>query len=154
MIAGRLVHPPLLAALASAGHGATVLLCDGHYPATTAAGRHAQLVHLNLTPGVLDVSAVLDVLLDVLPVEAAAVMVPPDGTDSAAVGAHRERLARDSSAVPVAALDRHAFYDAAKSDDLAVVVVTADVRQYANLLLTVGVQGVSAADSAAGTAVL
>ena len=56
--------------------------------------------------------------------------------------------------MPLERLDRHAFYAAARSDDLAVVVVTADVRQYANLLLTVGVLGVSAAGSAAGTAVL
>jgi len=153
VIAGRLVHPPLLAALAAAGHGATVLLCDGHYPATTATGPNAERVHLNLAPGLLDTSAVLDVLLDALPVEAAAVMVPPDGSDTAAVTAHRERLAQLGE-VPVEALGRHAFYAAAKGEDLAVVVVTGDVRQYANLLLTVGVQGVSAADSAAGAAVL
>lgn len=153
MIAGRLVHPPLLAALAAAGHGARVLLCDAHYPATTAVGPRAERVHLNLAPGLLDASAVLDVLLDALPVEAAAVMVPPDGSDSAAATAHRARLAQ-AGEVPVTALDRHAFYAAAKEEDLAVVVVTGDVRQYANLLLTVGVQGVSPADSASGRAVL
>ena len=152
MIAGRLIHPPLLAALGAAGHGATVLLCDGHYPATTAVGPNAERVHLNLAPGLLDTSAVLDVLLDALPVEAAAVMVPPHGPDPAAVAGHRARLAQ-LEGVQVRALQRQAFYDAARGPDLAVVVVTGDVRQYANLLLVVGVRGVSAVDSAAGTAV-
>jgi len=42
----RLTHPEILAALASAGHGSTVLLADGHYPAATAAGPHAITVAL------------------------------------------------------------------------------------------------------------
>jgi len=60
----RLTHPEILAALASAGHGSTVLLADGHYPAATAAGPHAITVALNLAPGTVTVTEVLDLLVD------------------------------------------------------------------------------------------
>jgi L-fucose mutarotase len=137
MLLTELLHPEILAALASAGHGSRVLLADGHYPASTAVGRHARTAYLNLTPGVLDVSTVLDVLLRSIPIEAAAVMVPPAAEpEPEAIREHRDCLA----SVPVVDLDRYAFYAQARSDDLALAIVTADVRTYANLLLTIGVR--------------
>ena len=42
--------------------------------------------------------------------------------------------------MPLEELDRFAFYAHARSDDLALAIVTADVRTYANLLLTIGVR--------------
>jgi L-fucose mutarotase len=133
----ELLHPEILAALAGAGHGSRVLLADGHYPASTAVGRQARTVFLNLTPGVLDVSAVLDVLLPTVPIEAAAVMVPPAGQAMpAALREYRGRLA----SMPIEELDRFDFYAQARSDDLALAIITADVRTYANLLLTIGVR--------------
>lgn len=137
MLLTELLHPEILAALAGAGHGSKVLLADGHYPASTAVGRQARTVYANFTPGLLDVSTVLDVLLRTVPVEAAAVMVPPAGEpEPEAVRGYRDRLA----SVPVEELDRFAFYAQARSDDLALAIVTADVRIYANLLLTIGVR--------------
>ncbi|MEU0672214.1 RbsD/FucU domain-containing protein [Streptomyces sp. NPDC006172] len=137
MLLTELLHPGILEALAGAGHGARVLLADGHYPASTAVGEHARTVHLNLSPGVLDVTTVLGVLLRALPVESAQVMVPPeDEPEPPAVAEHRSLLAP----VTVDTLDRFAFYDAARSPDLALAIVTADVRTYANLLLTIGVR--------------
>jgi L-fucose mutarotase len=139
MLLTELLHPEILAALASAGHGSRVLLADGHYPASTAVGRHARTVYLNLTPGLLDVSTVLDVLLRTVPIEAAAVMVPPAAEpEPEAIREYRGRLAF----VPVVDLDRFAFYAQARNDDLALAVVTADVRTYANLLLTIGVRSI------------
>jgi L-fucose mutarotase len=133
----ELIHPELVAALAAAGHGSTVLITDGHYPGSTAVGPNATTVHLNLAPGVLDASTVLDVLLRAVPVEAAAVMVPPEGApEPEAIGAHRARLGD----VPLETVDRWAFYDLARSADVAVAVITADVRTYANVLLTLGVR--------------
>ncbi|MGY5116163.1 RbsD/FucU family protein [Streptomyces sp. 900105755] len=137
MLLTELLHPGILEALAGAGHGARVLLADGHYPASTAVGERARTVHLNLAPGTLDVTTVLDVLLRALPVESAQVMVPPEGEpEPAAIAEYRSRLAP----VPVGTLDRFAFYDAARSPDLALAVVTGDTRTYANLLLTIGVR--------------
>jgi L-fucose mutarotase len=133
----ELLHPDILQALAGAGHGARVLLADGHYPASTATGERARTVYLNLAPGLLDVTTVARVLLRVLPVEAAHVMVPPPGSpEPPAVAELRATLAPTA----VEDLDRYAFYAAARSPDLALVIVTADVRTYANLLLTIGVR--------------
>ncbi|GAA3251862.1 RbsD/FucU domain-containing protein [Nonomuraea helvata] len=137
MLLTELLHPGILEALAGAGHGARVLLADGHYPASTAAGERARTVHLNLAPGLLDVTVVLDVLLRALPVESAQVMVPPEGApEPPAVTEYRSKLAP----VPVEKLSRFEFYDAARSPDLALAIVTADIRTYANLLLTIGVR--------------
>ncbi|MFJ8363772.1 RbsD/FucU family protein [Streptomyces sp. NPDC093984] len=137
MLLTELLHPGILEALAGAGHGARVLLADGHYPAGTATGERARTVYLNLKPGVLDVTTVLDVLLRAIPVESAQVMVPPQGEpEPPAVAQYRARLAP----VPVETLGRFEFYDAARSSDLALAIVTADIRTYANLLLTIGVR--------------
>ncbi|MCU7826765.1 RbsD/FucU family protein [Kitasatospora sp. DSM 101779] len=137
MLLTELLHPGILEALAAAGHGARVLLADGHYPASTATGPRTRTVHLNLAPDLLDVTTVLDVLLRVLPVEAAHVMVPPEGApEPPAIAEHRSMLAP----VAVETLGRFEFYDAARSPDLALTVVTADTRTYANLLLTIGVR--------------
>ncbi|WP_327179262.1 RbsD/FucU family protein [Streptomyces sp. NBC_01335] len=137
MLLTDLLHPGMLEALAGAGHGACVLLTDGHYPASTAVGPRARVVHLNVAPGLLDVPSVLDVLLRAIPVESAQVMVPPEGEpEPPAIADYRARL----GTVPVESLDRFAFYDAARSPDLALAIVTADTRTYANLLLTIGVR--------------
>ncbi len=139
MLRTNLIHPQLLGVLAAAGHGATILLADGHYPASTAVGPNATTVHLNLTPGVLDVPTVLEPILELVPLEAATVMVPPQGAaEPAAIGEYRARLGD----LDFRTLDRFAFYRAALEPSLALAVVTADVRTYANLLLTVGVRQV------------
>lgn len=139
MLRYKLVHPEILAALGAAGHGSRVLIADGHYPFTTAAGPNAAHVFLNLAPGRLTVTEVLEVLLDAIPVESATVMRPPAEEPAPEIFGEFERLLPD--ATPVEQLDRFAFYDAARTEDLALVIATGDVRTYANLLLTLGVAG-------------
>ena len=63
MLKQRLLHPEILEALASAGHGSRVLITDGNYPAGTRLGENAALVFLNLAPGKPTVTEVLDILL-------------------------------------------------------------------------------------------
>ena len=113
--------------------------CGGQQPLHPGGigGSRVVAVYVNLTPGVLNVSTVLDVLLRTVPIEAAAVMVPPAAEqEPEAVREYRGR----SASVPVEELDRFAFYAQARSDDLALSIVTADIRTYANLLLTIGVR--------------
>jgi len=141
----ELLHPGLVGALAAAGHGSRVLLADANYPHSTGARPGVERVHLNLRPGLLTVDQVLEVLLDAVPVESAAVMVPGGvegdvlaaGEEIPAHTGYRELLGPD---VAWQELDRFAFYDAARSDDVAVLVATGDQRVYANLLLTLGVR--------------
>ena len=134
MLKGRLIHPELLRALGSAGHGAKVLLADGNYPVGTKAPAAAARVYLNLAPGLLSVTDVLGVLVHAIPIEAAEVMIPADGPEPPTFAEFRGLLE-----VELRALGRHEFYDAACSPDVAVVVATGESRIYANLLLTVGV---------------
>jgi L-fucose mutarotase len=139
MLRYRLTHPEILAALASAGHGSRVLIADGHYPFVTASGPNATHVFLNLAPGLVSVPQVLDLLVDAVPIESAAVMHPPKDQESPEIFAEFTRLLGDS--VPVDELDRFKFYDAAKTEDVALVIATGEQRTYANILLTIGVAG-------------
>lgn len=137
MLNQRLIHPPLLAALGAAGHGSQILLSDGNYPHSTGRKSTVPLVHLNLRPGMVDVDEVLDLLVEAIPIEAATVMVPSDGPPPQAHLSYRDRLGNE---VEWKELGRAAFYEAARSSDLAVLVATGDMRHYANLLLTIGVR--------------
>lgn len=137
MLRYTLLHPGLAAALAAAGHGSQVLLADGNYPHSTGVRAGAERVHLNLRPGLLTVDQVLEVLVEAVPVESAVVMVPPAGEPVPAHAGYRAAL---GPGVAWDELDRFAFYEAARSDDVALLVATGDQRVYANLLLTIGVR--------------
>ncbi len=136
MLRYRLTHPEILASLAAAGHGSMVLLADGHYPVSTGVAPTADRVSLNLAPDRPTVPEVLEVLLDAVAVEAATVMQPPDTMGEPEIFTEFSRLLRDC---PMERLDRFAFYDAARSRDVALVIGTGERRTYANLLLTLGV---------------
>lgn len=137
MLTLPLIHPPLLDVLSRAGHGSKILLADGNYPHSTGAAPHVPRVYLNLVPGLLDVDAVLAAIVTSIPIEAAAVMVPADGSD---VPAHQGYRATLGKGVEWSTLGRFEFYETSRGPDLAVLVATADQRIYANLLLTVGVR--------------
>ena len=79
MLYGPMTHPQFLRALAAAGHGSKILLADANYPHTTGVNPCCELISLNLAPGLLDVSQVLDVLKRTIPIERAEIMTPaPD----------------------------------------------------------------------------
>lgn len=139
MLTYGLIHPPLLAALASAGHGSRILIADGHFPCATHANPAAAMIHLNLRPGLLNVDQVLETLLDAVPVEHAAAM----DSGGSPVPAHDGYRAAMGDEVPFELVERFAFYDLARAPDTAVAIATGDRRQYANLLLTIGVVGVT-----------
>lgn len=135
MLRYKLLHPEILAALGSAGHGSQVLIADGNYPFATGAAPRAQRVFLNLAPGILTVTQVLSVLSEALPIEAAHVMVPDDGTEPPIFEEFRALLPN----VELQHLGRFQFYDAARDTDVALVIATGEQRVYANILLTIGV---------------
>ena len=53
MLKHQLIHPKINEVLGRAGHHATILIADGNYPASTKKGPNAELVCLNLMPGVV-----------------------------------------------------------------------------------------------------
>lgn len=135
MLTTRLQHPEILAALGAAGHGATVLIADGNYPLATRSNPDACRVYLNLEPGKLTVTDVLDAIAEAIPVEAAHVMGPDDGSEPS-IYADFRRLLPDNE---LTRLGRFAFYDMARAQDCALAVLTGEQRTYANILLTIGV---------------
>lgn len=134
MLKTSLTHPPLIRALAAAGHGSKVLIADSNYPHATAHGPNAEVIHLNLTRGLVNGPDTLAAIIQTVPIESAAVMAP--GADSLPV--HQEYQAL-LGAAPMEILERFAFYEAARSEDLAVLIATGEDRIYANVLLTIGV---------------
>src|SRR3954452_7521889 len=79
MLLHRLIHPKINEVLARAGHHAKVLIADGNYPASTKKGPNAELVCLNLSPGVVNCSQVLEAILSAVPVDAVnTMMYTPD----------------------------------------------------------------------------
>jgi L-fucose mutarotase len=95
----------------------------------------ASVIYLNLRPGLLTVDQVLAPVLAAVPVEAAHVMAPDDGSEPDVFALYRDQL---GPAVPLQPLGRFEFYAACREQDLAVCVATGDDRLYANILLTVG----------------
>src|SRR3954468_10665419 len=74
MLRHTLLHPRILEVLARAGHHARVLIADGNYPASSALGPNAELVSLQLMPGMPTVDQVLQALLSAKSFEAANTM--------------------------------------------------------------------------------
>lgn len=135
MLKTRLIHPHILEALAAAGHGSKVLIADGNYPASTQLGENAELVYLNLAPGKLTVTEVLDILLTAIPIEDAAVMEPDEGAEPAIFQEFRSLL----PSVELTKFSRFEFYEEASGPDTCLQIVTGEQRIYANILLTLGV---------------
>ena len=89
-----------------------------------------------MAPGLLTADQVLELLITTVPVEAAEYMENAEGAASPAVEGYGETL---GSQAELTGLERFTFYDRARENDVAVVIATGEQRQYANLLLTVGV---------------
>jgi len=138
-----MTHPGLLAALGRSGHSGKTLTPPGHSPTPRGAPAAAERIFLNLAPGLLDVTRILEVLKRTVPIERAGLMVP--AADAVGVEAPEAIPAHDEyrAALLGVAFDeipRWDFYDAAKAEDVTVVIVSGDQRLYANLLLTIGVR--------------
>ncbi|GAC1399778.1 MAG: RbsD/FucU family protein [Chloroflexota bacterium] len=136
MLRTTLLHPGILHALATSGHGGIVLIADGNYPLASGAPPAAERVYLNLSPGLVSVTSVLDALLTAIPVEAAHVMAPADGSEPAIFTDFRRLL----PSLSLQGLERFAFYDYARGPHVALAIATGDMRLYANILLTIGVR--------------
>ena len=136
MLKSKLLHPEILEALASGGHGTKVLVADSNYPFTTKAGPNARIVFLNLCPGRLSATEVLEALVSEIPVEAAQVIRPESGVLPPIVAEFQTIIGPEPK---VEALSRHGFYDGVKSEDCGLVIATGEQRTYACILLTIGV---------------
>ena len=148
MLKGKLLQPQILAALGRAGHSSRILIADGNYPFSTRRGPAAEMVYLNLAPGLVTVTDVLAALVAVVQIEAAAVMQPAKSgpyalkSDPDIFKDFLRILAENMPGkprLPLQRLERFKFYQEASSPDVCLTIATGEQRIYANLLLTIGV---------------
>lgn len=146
MLSGPLIHPEILRVLARSGHHSKVLIADGNYPALTKRGPRAELVSLQLMPGVPTVAQVLEALLAAVPIDEVFTM-GVDRTDSYAAATpgdppawaeYRRILAARRSPCELVPIVKWDFYAAVASDDHALTIQTADTQPWANLLISLG----------------
>jgi len=146
MLKKYVLHPEILAALASAGHLAKVLISDGNYPHNTKPHPRARVIYANFVPGVVDAVTVLKMVADLVPIEKVEVMAP-ERTGPYAMASDppiwtdfRKVLAEMSDYKGVLVeLTKPQFNQAAQVEDLCLVIATAETQIFANALITIGV---------------
>ncbi|MHC4993976.1 MAG: RbsD/FucU family protein [Planctomycetota bacterium] len=140
----KLVHPTINHILAQAGHHSKVLIADGNYPASSTMGKNAQLVSLNLMPGLVNCTQVLEALVTAIPIDIANTMdYERTGqyalTEDPPIWNDYRRIFKDAgSDIELEPIEKWAFYDAVKCDDLVLTIQTAEQQPFANLLLSLG----------------
>ena len=146
MLNTPLLHPDILRILAQAGHHSKVLIADGKYPASNKRGPRAELISLQLSPGVPTVAQVLAAILGTVRIDEVHTM-GIDRSDSYAAATpgdppvwdeYRRILAAANSSCELQPILKWDFYQAVASDDHVLTIQTADQQPWANLLLSVG----------------
>ena len=146
MLKHRLIHPKINEVLGRAGHHGKLLIADGNYPASSTLGPNAELVSLNLMPGVVNCTQVLEALLSAVPVERANTMMyertgPYALSEDPPVWADYRRVMRDAGLrLDLEPIEKWDFYKAVSTQDHVLTIQTADQQRFANLLLTIGVR--------------
>lgn len=146
MLRHQLIHPRINEILGRAGHHATLLIADGNYPASSKKGPNAEVVCLNLMPGVVNCTQVLQAVLSAIPIERVNTMGyettgPYALSEDPPVWAeYRKVLGASAYKLPLEPIDKWAFYEAVTTPDHVLTIQTADQQRFANILLTVGVR--------------
>ena len=144
MLLHQLIHPRINEILGRAGHHATILLADGNYPASTKKGPNAEVVCMNLSPGVITVAQALRVVLSAMPIDAVNTMGIPADDPYARHGEptvwddYRAVLKESRSKLKLTPILKWDFYKAVESPDHVLTIQTADQALWANVLLTIG----------------
>ncbi|WP_284746016.1 RbsD/FucU domain-containing protein [Amycolatopsis sp. RTGN1] len=121
--------------MAATGHGSQILIADANYAHATNVHPGADVVYLNLRPGLVGIDDILTSLLDTVPVESVVAMRPDDGSVPACWAGYEQLLGPEIPLRPIARLE---FYQTCRRPDVALCIASGDTRHYANLLLTVG----------------
>lgn len=146
MLNTPLVHPDILRILAQAGHHSKVLIADGNYPALNKRGPRAELVSLQLSPGIPTVAQVLEAILGTVQIDGVNTM-GIDRTDPYAAATpgdppvwaeYRRIIAAAGASCDLVPILKWDFYKAVASDAHVLTIQTADTAPWANLLLSLG----------------
>ena len=144
MLKTQLLHPEILRIAARAGHHSSILIADGNYPAATKKGPHAEIVSLNLAPGIVTVAQVLRALLSAVPVDFINTMGIPSDDAYAQKGEppvwneFRAEIKRAKLKLKLEPIQKWDFYKQVESPDHVLTIQTADQALWANVLLTMG----------------
>src|SRR5262249_14125932 len=116
------------------------------YPASTTLGPNAELVSMNLMPGVITCEQALEAVLSAVPIEAANTMMyettgpyalhkdPPVWND------YRRVIKQAGLNLEFKPIEKWDFYKAVATPSHCLTIQTADQQRFANLLLTIGVR--------------
>lgn len=146
MLKHQLIHPKINEVLARAGHHAKILIADGNYPASTKKGPNAELVCLNLAPGVVNCTQVLRALLSAVPIDGVSTMMYTADDpytldeDPPVWDEYREVIREANLELNLEAIPKWDFYKAVETTDHILTIQTADQQRFANLLLSIGVR--------------
>jgi len=144
MLKQQLIHPRINEILARAGHHAKVLIADGNYPASTKKGPNAEVICLNLSPGVVNVSQVLRAILSSVVIDAVNTMgIPPDDSyaqkgEPPVWSEFRQVISESGLKLALQPIEKWDFYKQVESPDHVITIQTGEQALWANLLLTIG----------------
>lgn len=144
MLKHQLIHPKINEVLGRAGHHAKILIADGNYPASTKKGPHAEVVCLNLSPGIVTVAQALRAVLSAVPVDAIETMGIPADDPYAQAGEppvwneYRKVIKESGLKLKMNPILKWDFYKAVESPDHVLTIQTGDQALWANVLITMG----------------
>src|SRR5262245_33232059 len=144
MLKTPLLHPEILRVLSRAGHHSKILIAEGNYPASTKRGPNAELVCLNLAPGVVTVVQVLRAVLTAVPIDHVNTMgIPPDDPyaqkgEPPVWEEFRKVLRAAKLKTKLESIQKWEFYERVMSPDHVLTIQTGDQALWANVLLTMG----------------
>jgi L-fucose mutarotase len=146
MLLHQLIHPKINEVIGRAGHHGKILIADGNYPASSTLGPNAELVCLNLSPGLVTCNQVLQALLTAIPIEEANTMMYETGgpyalsEDPPVWAEYRETIKAANLQLDLKPIEKWDFYEAVNTKDHVLTIQTADQQRFANLLLSIGVR--------------
>lgn len=144
MLNHQLTHPQINEILGRAGHHSAVLIADGNYPASCKKGPNAEVISLNLSPGVVTCTQVLRAILSAVAIDSIHTMGIPADDPYAQQGEppvwseYREVLKTAGSKLELEPILKWDFYEKVTSPDHVLTIQTADQSLWANILLSMG----------------
>ncbi len=141
-----LVHPRINEVIGRAGHHAQILIADGNYPASSKKGPNAEVVCLNLMPGVVTCAQVLRAVLSAAPIDAIRTMNYETtgpyalAEDPPVWDEYRRVIAESGAPLALEPIEKWNFYKAVETPDHVLTIQTADQQRFANVLLSIGVR--------------
>ena len=144
MLRHRLIHPAINAALGRAGHHAKILIADGNYPASSKKGPNAEVICMNLSPGLITCVQALRAVLSAVPVDSIHTMgIPADDPyakygEPAAWGEFKTIIKQAGLKTKIEPIMKWDFYKAVESADHVLTIQTGDDALWANVLISIG----------------